>query len=545
MAEPHLGIVMPFADVLVGAAAETPEQRALVFPGRTVTYAELYELAVQRAVGLRNLGVGAGDHVGILMANCVEYMEVLFATQLIGAVAVTLNARYRARELEYVIENADLKVLVSSDLVADHVDYVERIGEALPLLSRATDPADLDLDAAPRLRACVMLGETDAPGFVAGAALAPDVGDEDRAEIEELRLRVSVRRPAIMMYTSGTTAHPKGCPLSHEVLIRAGDGMARQRYFMTDADTVWDPLPMFHMSSILPMTATFATRGTFVSMTHFEVEAAVEQIIRERPTILFPSFPTITAGLVAHPRWTEVDTDIIRVVNNVAPPDALKRFQLAYPKAVQTAAYGLTEAGGVVSFNELTDTLEQRVTTSGRPFDGIQIRIVDPATGREVPSGETGEIQIAGHCLFEGYYRDPEKTAASVVDGWLRTGDLGSLDPEGRISYSGRLKDMLKVGGENVAAVEIESHLSTHPAIKLAQVVAAPDETYVEVPAAYIELHEPGSLDEADVIEYCEGQMASFKVPRHVRFVEEWPMSATKIQKFQLRDRIAAELAAP
>ena len=166
-----------------------------------------------------------------------------------------------------------------------------------------------------------------------------------------------------------------------------------------------------------------------------------------------------------------------------------------------------------------------------------------PRDRQRAAQGERGEIQIKGYCLFDGYYRDDEKTSESMVDGWLRTGDICSLDPDGRISYHGRLKDMLKVGGENVAAVEIESHLSTHPAVKLVQIVSAPDDVYVEVPAAYIELHDGAEMTEADVIAFCEGQMASFKVPRHVRFVDEWPMSATKIQKFHLRDRIAAELA--
>lgn len=424
MAEPRLGLVMPFGDLLVSAAAEAPDHRALVFPERSVTYAELYEAAIRRAVGLRRLGVGPGDHVGILMANCIEYMEVLFATQLIGALAVTLNARYRARELAYVIENADLKVLVTSDLVADHVDYVERVGEALPLLPHATDPVALDLDAAPMLRACVLLGSTDADGFVGNDVLEPEVTDADRAEIEDLRRRVSVRSPGIMMYTSGTTAHPKGCPLSHEVLVRTGFAMAEQRYMLGPDDVFWDPLPMFHMSSILPITATFATRGTFLSMTHFDVDAAVDQIVTERPSAMFPSFPTLTAALIAHERWGEVDVDRIRIVNNVAPEEALRRFQKAYPKAVQTAAYGLTEAGGVIAFNELTDTLDQRVTTCGRPFDGIEVRIVDPDTGAVMGQGERGEIQIKGYCLFNGYYRDAEKTDESMVDGWLRTGDI-------------------------------------------------------------------------------------------------------------------------
>ncbi|MCP3974198.1 MAG: AMP-binding protein, partial [bacterium] len=207
MGDPALGIVMPFADLLVRAAAEVPDKDAVIFPERKVTYRELLDAAVQRAVGLRRLGVEPGEHVGILMANCIEYLEVLFATQLIGALAVTLNARYQPRELTYVIENADLALLVTSDLVADHVDYVQRISAALPQIS-SSDPFALDREEAPKLRSCVLLGSSTAPGFAAGSLLAPTAAEAEREEIETLRRRVSVRAPAIMMYTSGTTAYP-------------------------------------------------------------------------------------------------------------------------------------------------------------------------------------------------------------------------------------------------------------------------------------------------------------------------------------------------
>ena len=348
-----------------------------------------------------------------------------------------------------------------------------------------------------------------------------------------------------MMYTSGTTAHPKGCPLSHEALVRSGRAMGRHRYLVGEDDRFWDPLPMFHMSAILPITAVFDATATFISMTHMEPDAAVAQIIDERPTMMFPSFPTLTTALINHDRWGEVDRDIIKVVNNVAPPDTLREFQSAYPKAVQTSAYGLTEATGVVSFNELTDTLDQRATTCGRPFPGIEVRVVDPDTNEPVDTDERGEIVIRGYCLFEGYYRDEEKTTATVDgDGWLHTGDIGSLDPEGRIRYHGRLKDMLKVGGENVAAIEIESYLGTHPAVKLVQVVAAPDAKYVEVPAAFVELHKGAEVTGDELVAFCKDKIAAFKIPRHFRFVTEWPMSATKIQKYRLREQITAELEA-
>ena len=373
MTQPTVTEVLPLADVLVRAAERWPHQDALVFPDRKHTFAGLLEAATRRAVGLERLGIQAGSHVGILMANCLEFMEVLFATQLLGAVGVTLNARYKAAELAYVIENADLEVLVTSDLIADHVDYVPILSDALPGLDTAADPRATWTcwTAAPKLRSVVLLGETTAPGFVDGSILDPEPTDADRETVNAARARVSVRNPCIMMYTSGTTAHPKGCPMSHETLIRAGIGMAT-RYEIRAGDRFWDPLPMFHMSSVLPQTACYLNGATLYSMTHITTDEAIDQIIESRPTIFYPTFPTLTAGLLAHSRWGEVDIDTIRVVNNVAPPDSLRMFQAAIPNAVQRAAYGLTEAGGVISVNKTTDTLDERVTTCGHPYDGIE-----------------------------------------------------------------------------------------------------------------------------------------------------------------------------
>jgi acyl-CoA synthetase (AMP-forming)/AMP-acid ligase II len=207
------------------------------------------------------------------------------------------------------------------------------------------------------------------------------------------------------------------------------------------------------------------------------------------------------------------------------------------PWATHVSCYGLTEASGVPFFNELTDSPQQLSETCGRPFPGVEVRIVDPETLIDVPQGERGEIWLRGFCLFEGYYKDPERTAAVLTsEGWLRSGDIGALDSDGRIIYAGRFKDMLKIGGENVAAVEIEGFLSTHPAIELVQIVGVPDERLVEVAAAFVQLKAGATLSPDEVAGYCVGKIASYKIPRYVRFVESWPMSATKIQKFKLAE---------
>lgn len=273
-----------------------------------------------------------------------------------------------------------------------------------------------------------------------------------------------------------------------------------------------------------------------LSMTYIEAGEALAMMEREAATVAFPSFPTITNELIAHPDFHKRDLSSLRRINNVAPTDVLRRFQAAFPQAVQTGAYGLTEAGGVIAFNHPDESLETRLTSCGTVFPGIEVRIVDADTLQAVAIDERGEIQIRGYAVFDGYYKAPEKNREAFVDGWFRTGDLCSLDEAGQISFHGRLKDMLKVGGENVAALEIESFLANHPAVKLAQVISVPDEHLLEVPAAFVELHAEASATEAEIIAYCKGSIAGFKVPRHVRFVDAWPMSSTKVQKYVLRE---------
>ncbi len=530
-------------DLLLRSAQRHPDCDALVFPDGALTYGQLWQAAVRRARALHALGIGPGDHLGILLPNCPEYIELLLGTVLCGAVAVPINARNRAAELAYVVENADLTGLVTSDAISEYADFGGLLEAAFSELSRADDALALALPGAPRLRFVVMLGAPRA-GFVSEEVF--DAATEQVTEEKILTLRSSVRISdhCIMMYTSGTTAHPKGCPMSHENLVRNGINMNRQRYLLTEQDRFWTPLPMFHMSSILPMVCCFDAGAALLSMRRFEAGAALEMLERERATVAFPSFPTVTNDLISHPDFARRDLSRIRRLNNVAPVDVLRRFQEAFPQAVQTSAYGLTEAAGVIAFNHPDEDLDHRLTTCGVPFSGITLRITDPDfDDRELGAGERGELWIRGYAVFEGYYRAPEKNAEAFACGWFRTGDLCSVDAEGAIAFHGRIKDMLKVGGENVAAVEIESHLQTHPAIKFAQVIGVPDPRLQEVAAAYVELHEGEVLSEESVIEHCRGQMAGFKVPRYVRFVTAWPMSATKVQKHRLRAAFAVEPA--
>ena len=530
------------ASLLAHAATTWPESDGLVFPHVRLSFAQLNTRAETRARSLLALGIERGDHVGILLPNCVDFVELLLACALIGAWAVPINTRYKARELAYVIANADLSALFTTDAIDEHVDFVELLGQAFPTLAEQSDPRQLALTNAPLLRTIVLLGARRPTGMLGGDAFAEAASNSPLPEVAKLRAANRASDVLLMMYTSGTTAHPKGCPLTNESVTRCALEAGRTRFELVAGDRMWDPLPMFHMSFVLPFVACLDAGAALLSMERFEPGLALKYMDEERATINFAAFPTITQAFLSHPNFDPKRLHF-RLINNVAPPDLLRSMQAAMPWARQISAYGLTESGGVVAFSEPTDNAEQRATTSGRPFRGVEIDIRDPETNTSLPAGVRGEIVLRGYAVFAGYYKDPEKNAASFDgQGWFHTGDLGSLDEDGRISFQGRVKDMLKVGGENVAAMEIESFLQTHPAVLIAQVVAIPDEKYDEVPAAFVQLRPDKDVDERELIAFCRGEIASFKVPRHVRFVTEWPMSATKIQKFALRERLLSEL---
>jgi len=538
--------VTTIGDLLLTAADRDPDKLALIFPDSRQTYAELAARALRRARSLQALGVRPGDHVGLLMHTCPQFMELYFAIAFCGAVIVPINARYRSGEIGYVVENANLVTLLTTDSIAEQVDFVERLGQALPDLAGQRDVRNLRVAAAPKLRNIVLVGDQTPPGFVSEDEFIAAGESVPEARVHETRLRTRVRDVALMLYTSGTTANPKGCLITHEAQVRNSIALGRHRYRLTHDDRLWSPLPMFHIAAVLPMLAVFDVGGTYLTMDHFDAGVALGMLEDYKVTVTYPCFVTIMQGLIYHPDFPKRDLTSIRLMNSnfaVQPPGVAEPIMKAMPAAVQVGSFGMTETSGTVSTGSPDDQEARRITRLGRPLPGLQVRIVDPATGSDVPAGQRGEVLVHGYCLFEGYYRDPEKTAQAIDgNGWFHTGDIGSCDSDGTIMFHGRFKDMLKVGGENVAAAEVEAQLQRHPAVKLAQVVGIPDPKYAEVPAAFVELCPDHQATAAELIDFCRREIAGFKVPRHVRFVTEWPMSSSKIQKFRLRTALMDEL---
>jgi fatty-acyl-CoA synthase len=538
--------VTSVGDLLLKAYDRYPDHPALVFPDSSWTYAELVKNSMTTARGLRALGVRAGQHVGILLPTSPELVQVYFAVAFCGAVAVLVNARYRSGELSYVIENADLVTLVTTDAVAEHVDFVERLNAAMPGLTAVTNPEQLRIAGAPRLRNIVMMGAGTHAGMVSRDRFNALSSTVPERAVHLARMAVRVRDTALILYTSGTTANPKGCLITHEAMARNSIVLGIHRFQLTQADKVWSPLPLFHIAALLPMLSVIAVGGTFLGMQHFDAGLALKMLREHKVTMAFSPFVTFLQALVYDPDFPQSDLSAVRLMNScfaAQPASVGEAFRTAMPQTLQVGTYGMTELSGIGTTGHWGMDPELGYSRLGTALIGQEYRIFDTVSGREVPIGDRGEIWARGFNLFDGYYRDPIKSAEALdPEGWFHTGDIGSIDAAGHVMFHGRFKDMLKVGGENVAAAEIEALLATHPAVKLAQVVGMPDLKYDEVPVAFVELHPGSAVSDQELISHCRERVASFKVPRIVRFVTEWPMSASKIQKFQLRNALLDEL---
>jgi fatty-acyl-CoA synthase len=500
---------------LLDRAAELSSGDAIVMPDERASHDELARLTRMMARRLIAAGVTHGERVGLLNTDRIESLALLFGTMRMGAVPVPVNARYKARELSYVVENAGMHTLILDP-------------EFAPLLDDATLPPS-----------CQVIVGLDEPAFAAGAEQV------DEAELARLEEGVQPDDSAIILYTSGTTSSPKGCVYVHRGMTTQSFNYGAALDLSSD-DRFWTPLPLFHVAGLVTLLACIAAPCPLVHVgRHFVPSVGLDMLERERCTLAFPAFETIWLAVQNEPRFPEADLGALRLVIAVGSPGTLRISQERLPSVPQVSSFGSTECGGFVSIGRPTDPLEVRLTTNGSAFPGSELRIVDPETGKDVPPNTPGEILMRGPARFVRYHEAPELTAQTIdPDGWFHSGDLGRMDEEGRLSFVGRIKDMLKVGGENVAAAEIETYLLGHPACEIVQVVGAPDARYVEVAAAFVQLAPGATATEDELIDYCRGRIATFKVPRYIRFVDEWPMSGTKIQKFVLRERIASELAA-
>ena len=534
--------VCSLADLLVRSAARHPDRKALVLPDFALTYAELRDAAVDVARGLIGLGIAPRSHIGVLANNSRELVAAIFGAALANCVAVPLNARHKSNELGFIAKNADLSLILTTAADTSFVDFRASLLGALPSLALAAADGALDLPEAPKLRRIVLL-EGDAPaGFTSREDFATAAMAVPPEQVDEERRRTKIRDTAVIIYTSGTTAIPKGCMLTHEALTRGPVERSDRRFRSNAHDVTWGGGPLYHIGSFAPFLGSIGTAGTYLTDVVFDAGRALDLMEQERVTAAWPWFPAILQPLLDHPDFRPERLGSLRKALLIGPQTLVERVQALFPQVEFMQACGMTETAGIFALCGPDETPEQRATSHGKPVPGVDVRIVDPGTGQALPPDTIGEILVRGYCVMSGYYRSPEKTAEALDEnGWLHTGDLYALSPDGRLTFNGRAKDMLKVGGENVAAIEVEAYLCRHQAVKIAEVVGRPDARLDEVPVAFVELRPGYNAEPQELIDFCTGNIASYKVPRAVYIISEsdWPMSATKVDKRALRARLA------
>jgi fatty-acyl-CoA synthase len=532
--------------VLSAAAHEAPEGAALVVPFQSLrfSFAELDREVETLARGLLAYGLTPGDRIGIWAPNCAEWILTLFAAARAGLVLVNINPAYRKTELAFAVRLAGCRALVFAPSFKTS-DYAGMLGALIPELADAT-PGSLACNAFPQLRLLVQLGAAAAPGTLSFDALMSagrDFGDAVPARIRE---RLDADQIFNIQFTSGTTGMPKGAALTHFNIVNngffAGEGMR-----LSALDRVCIPVPLYHCFGMVLGVLAAMTHGaaSVLSGEGFEPLGALETVARERCTALH-GVPTMFIAELEHPRFAEYDLSSLRtgiMAGSPCPTAVMRRVVAEMHMPEVTICYGMTETSPVSFQTGPGDTLERRVGTVGRVHPHVQVKIVDSA-GRVTPRGAAGELLTRGYCVMRGYWNDPERTREVIDDrGWMHTGDLAVIDEFGYCNIVGRVKDMIIRGGENISPREIEEFLYRHPAVSDVAVVGVPDPRYGEEVCACIQRRAGLAVSEEEIREFCRGQIAHYKVPRYVRFMDSFPMTISgKVQKYLLREHVRREL---
>ncbi|MDH6291502.1 AMP-binding protein [Rhodococcus sp. NM-2] len=493
--------------------------------GRRWTYAELRRDVDAVAAGLLKRGIGKGDRVGIWAPNCPEWTLIQFATAKIGAVLVNINPAYRAHELKYVLDQAGIRLLVSAPEFKSS-DYAAMIEEVRP--------------QCPDLEMVVLLGSAEwsrlaSDGMAAHAA--------DPSLLPAAQAALSSDDPINIQYTSGTTGFPKGATLSHHNILNNGYFVGELCHY-TENDRVCIPVPFYHCFGMVMGNLACTSHGATMVIPgpSFDPKATLQAVEAEKCTSLY-GVPTMFIAELAEPDFASFDLSSLRtgiMAGSPCPVEVMKQVIEQMGMAEVSICYGMTETSPVSLQTRSDDTIDQRVSTVGRVGPHLEVKIVDPATGLTVPRGTPGELCTRGYSVMLGYWNNPEKTAEAIDAGrWMHTGDIGVMDSDGYVAITGRIKDMVIRGGENVYPREIEEFLYTHPDILDAQVIGVPDAKYGEELMVWVRMKDGTEpLDAAKVREFCTGKLAHYKIPKYVHVVDDFPMTVTgKVRKVEMREQ--------
>jgi len=533
-------------DHLDRVAEAAPDSPALVVPHQDVrwSYGELRDKTDAFAAGLLALGLKPGQRIGIWSPNCAEWVVAQFATAKAGLILVNINPAYRLHELDYALNKVDCSALILAPAFKSS-NYIEMLQSLAPELA-SSEPGALKAEKLSGLRVVIRLGADKTPGMLNFADVPGLAKEADRSHLAEVRESLQFDDPINIQFTSGTTGRPKGATLSHQNILNNGYFVG-ESIRLTAQDRMCIPVPFYHCFGMVMGNLGAITHGACMVIPGegFEPERVLKAVQEERCTSLY-GVPTMFIALLNHPDFDKTDLSSLRtgiMAGSPCPIDVMRQVIERMHMPEVTIAYGMTETSPVSFQSAVDDSVERRVSTVGRIHPHVEVKIVDPM-GRIVPRGEPGELLTRGYSVMRGYWGDHDLTAEAVdVSRWMHTGDLAVLDAEGYCNIVGRIKDMVIRGGENIYPREVEEFLYGHPKIRDVQVFGIPDKQYGEQLCAWIILKDGERLSEEDIILFCSSEIAHYKIPRTIRFVESFPMTVTgKIQKFIMRKMMIEEL---
>jgi fatty-acyl-CoA synthase len=508
------------------------------------TYRELGERVDAFAAGLVALGFEPGERVAIWAPNCAEWIVTQFATAKAGLILVNINPAYRLAELEYALNKVGVRGIITATAFKTS-DYVGMLNALAPELA-GSPPGRLDAAKLPYLRSVIQIGGPAAPGMLAFDEVATMGGEAERARLAELAERLQFDDPINIQFTSGTTGAPKGATLTHHNILNNGFVLGEAMRY-SERDKVCIPVPLYHCFGMVIGSLACMTHGAAMVFPGegFDPLATLQTIAEERCTSLY-GVPTMFIAELEHPDFDKFDLSSLRTGMMAGAPCPIEIMRQCIEKmhlTEMTIGYGMTETSPVSFQTAIGDSIERQTGTVGRIHAHVEAKVID-AGGRIVPRGTPGELCTRGYSVMLGYWDDPERTAEAIDRArWMHTGDLATIDYEGYCNIVGRIKDMVIRGGENVYPREIEEFLYRHPKIQDVQVFGVPDERYGEEICAWVKLRAGERLEAEELRAFCEGQIAHYKIPRYIRFVDEFPLTVTgKVQKFIMRERMIVEL---
>jgi len=529
------------------SAERWPDRPALIVRQQNVrwTYRELQERVDAFAAGLLALGLAPGDRIGIWSPNNAEWVITQFATAKAGLIMVNINPAYRTYELEHALNKARCKALITAERFKTG-DYLGMLRELMPEIEGAA-PGEVRAKHVPALSTLIRIGGGETPGYFRFDDVLGMGGDRHRKMLAELQPKLQLDDAINIQFTSGTTGAPKGATLTHHNILNNGYFIGEAQR-LTDRDKVCIPVPLYHCFGMVLGNLACVTHGSAMVYPGegFDPLATLETVESERCTALY-GVPTMFIAELGHPEFKRFDLTSLRtgiMAGSPCPIEVMRRCVAEMNMREVTIAYGMTETSPVSTQTSFDEPLERRVSTVGRVHPHIEVKIVD-SEGRIVPLGTPGELCTRGYSVMMGYWDDVDMTAQAIDQGhWMHTGDLATIDEEGYVNIVGRIKDMVIRGGENVYPREIEEFLFRHPKVEAVQVVGVPDPKYGEELCAWIKLKSGVAATAAEIQEFCKDQIAHYKIPRYIKFVDAFPMTITgKVQKFVMRERMTEELA--